>query len=167
MILQSWIIDCIKLYKISGEVIKFIEKTMKNWKVELTSRGNSLADVKIQCGIFQGDALSPLQFVIAMMPLNHILRECIGGYKFTKTQEKINHLMYMDDIKLFAKKEKELEKIIQAVRIYSQDILMIFGIEKRYMLIVRSGKRHIMEGISKIKVSDQNRGWPEGFLFNS
>ena len=30
--------------------------------------------------------------------------------------------MYMDDIKLLAKNEKELENLIQAVRIYSQDI---------------------------------------------
>ena len=28
--------------------------------------------------------------------------------------------MYMDDIKLFAKNEKELETLIHAVRIYSQ-----------------------------------------------
>ena len=46
--------------------------------------------------------------MIAMMPLSHILRKCIGGCKLTKSQEKINHLIYMDNIKLFAKKEKEL-----------------------------------------------------------
>ena len=38
--------------------------------------------------------------------------------------------MYMDDIKLFAKNEKELETLIHAVRIYSQDIGMEFGIGK-------------------------------------
>ena len=38
--------------------------------------------------------------------------------------------MYMDDIKLFAKKEKELETLIHAVRILSQDIGVAFGIEK-------------------------------------
>ena len=36
--------------------------------------------------------------------------------------------MYMDDIKLLAKNEKELETLIQTVRIYSQDIAMEFGI---------------------------------------
>ena len=38
--------------------------------------------------------------------------------------------MYMDDIKLFAKNEKELETLIHTVRIYSEDIGMKFGIEK-------------------------------------
>ena len=38
--------------------------------------------------------------------------------------------MYMDDFKLFAKNERELEIQMQTVRIYSQDIGMEFGIEK-------------------------------------
>ena len=104
---------------------------MKTWRVELTAGGISLAETKIQRGIFLGDALSPLLFIIAMMPLNHILRKCTAEYKLSRSQEKINHLIYMvDDIKLFAKNEKELETLIHAVRIYSQDIGMEFGIEK-------------------------------------
>ena len=87
MVPQSWIINCFKIY-------------------ELTARGKSLAETKIQRGIFQGDALSPLLFIIAMMQLNHILRKCTAGYKLSRSQEKINHLMYMDDIKLFSKNEK-------------------------------------------------------------
>ena len=100
------------MYKISDEVINFIEKTMKTWKGELTAGGISLAEAKIQRGIFQGDALSPLLLIIAMMPLNNILRKCTAGYKLCRWQEKINHLMYTDDIKLFAKNEKEVETLI-------------------------------------------------------
>ena len=55
--------------------------------------------------------------------------------------------MYMADIKLVAKTEKELETLIQAVIIYSQDIGAEFGKEKCVTLIMRSRKRHIMEGI--------------------
>ena len=82
-----------------------------------------------------------------MMPLNNILRKCTAGYKLSRSQEKINHLMYMDDMKLFAKIEKELESLIHAVRIYSQDIEMEFGIEKCAMLVMKSGKRHMTDGI--------------------
>ena len=38
-----------------------------------------------------------------MMPFNHILNKCTARYKLKKSQEKINNLMYMDDIKLFVK----------------------------------------------------------------
>ena len=43
--------------------------------------------------------------------------------------------MYMD------KNEKELETLIQAVRIYSQDLRMECCIEKCAMLIMKSGKQ--------------------------
>ena len=51
----------------------------------------------------------------------------------------------MDDIILFAKNEKELETLIHAVRIYSQDIGMEFGIEKCAMFVMKSGKRHMAD----------------------
>ena len=133
------------MYKISHEVINFIKKTVKTLRVELKVGGKTFAEAKIQRGIFQGDALSPLLFIIAMMPFNFILRKCTTGYKLSKSQEKINHLMYMNDVKLFAKNEKELETLIHTVRIYSQDIGMEFGIEKCAMLVMKSGKRHLTD----------------------
>ena len=86
------------------------------------------------------------------MPVNHILKKCTAGYKLSKSQEKINHLKYMDDIKLFAKTEKELETLIQVVRIYSQDIGMEFDIEKYAMLVKKNEKRYITEGIELLKI---------------
>ena len=136
-----------KPYKISHKVINFIEKNMKTWSVELTAGGKSLAETKVQRGIFQGDGQSPLLFIKAMMPHNHILRKYPAGYKISRSQEKINHLMYMHDIKLFAKNEKEQETNIHAVRIYSQDIGMEFGIVKCAMLVMKSGKRHMTDGM--------------------
>ena len=76
------------MYKISHEVINFIFKTMKTWRVELIAGGRTLAEAKIQRGIFWGDALSPLLFIIAMMPLNHIFRKYTAGYKLSRSQEK-------------------------------------------------------------------------------
>ena len=55
--------------------------------------------------------------------------------------------MYMADIKLFAKNEKELETLIHAVRVYSQDNGMEFGREKCAMLVMKSGKRHLTDGM--------------------
>ena len=58
----------------------------------------------------------------------------------------------MDDIKVFAKNEKELEILIQTTRIYSQDKGMEFGIEKCAILTMKSGKFESVEGI---EVSNQ------------
>ena len=141
------------MYKISHETINFFEK--KHEKLEsLTAGGKSLAERNIQRGIFQGDALSPLLFRIAMMPQNHIIRKCTAGYKLSRSQEKINHLMYMDDIKLFAKNLKEMETLINTIRIYRQDIGMEFGIEKCALLVMKSSKQHQTDGI---ELSNQDR----------
>ena len=53
----------------------------------------------------------------------------------------------MDDIKQYAKNEKELKTLIHAVRIYSQDIGMEFGIEKCAMFVMKRGKRHLTDGM--------------------
>ena len=139
MVPQSWVLHSLKVYKIPDRVVQFIEKKMDTWRVELTAEGKSLTEVKIKRDIFQGDAQSPLLFVIAMMLLKHILRKCTARYKLSKLQEKITHLMYIDDIKLFAIKKK-LETLIQTVRICSQDIGMEFGIEKYAMLEMKISK---------------------------
>ena len=121
------------MYKISDKIIKFIVNAMENWRVELTVGRQTLAKVKIPRDNFLGDSLSPLLFIIGMMPLNYKLRKCTRVYKFTKSKEKINHLMYIDYIKVFAKNDKELDTLIQIIRIYSQDIGMEFGIEKNVL----------------------------------
>ena len=76
----------------------------------------------------------------------------------------------MDDIKLFAKNEKELETLIHAVKIYRQDIGMEFGLEKCAMLVMKSGKRHMTDGMElpnhdRIRTREENKTYKYlGFL---
>ena len=84
-----------------------------------------------------------------MMPFDHILKKCKARYKLSKLQEKINLLMYIDNIKLSVKNEKELETLIHTGRIYSQDIGMEFGIEKCAMLVRKSDKRYLTDRIEQ------------------
>ena len=97
------VIHSLKMYKIPNQAVQFIKKTIKVWIGELRAEGIR--------GIFHRDTLSPLLFVIAMMPLNHVLRKYTAGYKLSKSQEKITHLMYMDNIKLFCQKRKRIRKL--------------------------------------------------------
>ena len=91
---------------------------MKSWRVELTCGSQTLGKVSIKREIFHGDALSPLLFVIALIPLTHIMRTDNPGYEF-RFGETINHLLFMDDLKLYSKSEKALNSlIIQTVRLF-------------------------------------------------
>ena len=42
---------------------------------------------------------------------------------------RINHLLFMDDLKFFVKNEKEIDSLVQTVRIFSDDISMKVGEE--------------------------------------
>merc|ERR1712015_64093 len=53
----------------------------------------------------------------------------------------------MDDLKLYAESEEELDSLIQTVRIISNDIGMEFGLEKCAILILKGGKIHRTDGI--------------------
>ena len=65
--------------------------------------GNSeLGEVEIKQGIFQGDSLSPLVFVLALILLSLILRKAKVAYEFSESKEEINHLLFMDDLKLYS-----------------------------------------------------------------
>ena len=58
-----------------------------------------------------------------------------------KDRCKINHFLFIDDLKLFAKSEKELESLVQTARIISDDIGMKFGQDKCAAMTMKRGKR--------------------------
>ena len=61
---HSWIIECMKMFGIAENVTNFLGKSMEQWKLSLTSNGKDLGEVDVKRGIFQGDSLSPLLFVL-------------------------------------------------------------------------------------------------------
>ena len=69
------------------------------------------------------------------------------GYKLKKGGGRINHMMFMDDIKLFGRSTKEIDILVQIVRIVSGDIRMEFGIEKCALVNIQRGKVTRTEGI--------------------
>ena len=147
MIPHSWLIECLGIYGAEENTIRFLKNTMPKRKTVLTSSGTRLAEVNIRRGIFQGDSLSPLLFIVAMIPMTRVLERMEIRYQLKKGGSRINHLMFMDDIKLFGKGTKEIDTLVQTVRIVSGDIRMEFGIEKCALVNIQRGKVTRTEGI--------------------
>ena len=145
---HSWILECLELSQISENINKFLENTMKNWAMELTSCGGNLGRVDIRRGIFQGDSLSPLLFVICMIPLTKVLRKIKAGYVIKEGNLKVNHLLFMDDLKLFGKNEREIDSLVKTVQVISKDIGMEFEIKKCGVVIMKRGKLSKTDGIA-------------------
>jgi len=62
------------------------------------------------------------------------------GYEEHTTKTKISHLLYIDDLKLIVKSGEELQKEIQTVKAFSDDIHMEFGLEKYAKIAFKRGK---------------------------
>ena len=147
MVPHSWIIECLELFGIAENVRKFMSDSMRSWKLELTSSGESLGDVHIQRGIFQGDSLSPLLFVLCIIPLTLTLRKVAAFYEWGNKEFRINHLLFMDDLKLFAKNQDQIDSLVQTVHLFSEDIGMQFGLNKCGVLVLKRGKVVKQNGI--------------------
>ena len=137
MVPHSWILECARMVGVAQNIITLIEDRMANWKTVLTSNQEVLATVDIKRGIFQGDSLSPLLFLIIMIPLTLILR----------TQELATNTIKKDDLKLCGKNSNQIDSLVQTVCSYSEHIGMKFGIDKCAVLELERGRLVQSEGI--------------------
>ena len=105
MVPHSWITTTMGMVGLADNIIGLIKQSMNKWKTNLYADGKLLGSVPIRRRIFQGDSFSPLLFVIALLPLTHILRETGMGYHREKNGAKVNHLFFMGDLKLYGKSD--------------------------------------------------------------
>lgn len=156
---HEWLIKTMNMYKIPAKLVETISKFMKKWKLQMTAYGESEAvttdPIQVKCGIFQGDSLSPLLFCIGLNPLSQVLAEDkINGYT-TKGRKFINHLLYMDDIKVYAKNEKALDQLLKKIEVITNDIGMKFGLDKCKTIHLKRGKQQRTQGSGHILLSGE------------
>ena len=60
---------------------------------------------------------------------------------------RVNHLLFMDDLKLYGKNKRQVDTLVHTVRVFSDDIGTQFGINKCAVLIMKKGKMTKCEGI--------------------
>ena len=139
MVPNSWIKECLDLFGVAENIKTLLVNSMKKWRVMLCAGNSELGEVDIKRGIFQGDSLSLLVFVLALIPLIVILRKAKAAYEFSERKEKINHILFMGDLKFNSRNEKDLDLLVWTIRVFSEDIGMEFGIEKCSMLVTEKG----------------------------
>ncbi|XP_052748657.1 uncharacterized protein LOC128200179 [Galleria mellonella] len=149
---HSWLRKVLEIYKIHPKIITLLKTAMKNWttqlKIPTSSTTIETQPIKIQRGIFQGDALSPLWFCLALNPLSNILNSTQLGFHIQdksinghpEPNETINHLLYMDDIKLYASSENDLIQLATLTEQFTKDIKMEFGIDKCRINSIKCGQ---------------------------
>ena len=92
-----------------------------------------------------------------MIPLTYELRKAKAIYTLGGG-EKISHLLFMDESKLYEKSENEIKGLVSTVGVL--DIGMEFSINKCGMIIMNRGKVKSTDGIvlrSDEKIRDRRR----------
>ena len=69
------------------------------------------------------------------------------SYELKNGGKKINHLLFIDNLKLCSKNEDQIDTLLNTVRIFSEDIKMEFELPKCGVLITERGKVVKSEGI--------------------
>ena len=59
MVPHGWMIEAIKMVRIVDNIVNLFENSKETWRAELTACNESLGEVDIRRGIFQGDSFSP------------------------------------------------------------------------------------------------------------
>eukprot|EP00957_Ditylum_brightwellii_P142475 10854605-Ditylum_brightwellii.AAC.1 len=75
---------------------------------------------------------------MALFPLSRILNCAKLGYVLCKN--KLSHLSYIDNLKLYAQNEEELRHALQIVEDFGKDINMSFGLNKCAILSITNRK---------------------------
>ncbi|XP_075971947.1 uncharacterized protein LOC142973811 [Anticarsia gemmatalis] len=152
---HSWLIEVLNIYKIHPTIVNFLKSAMINWttilKLSSPTEVIETDPIQIQRGIFQGDALSPLWFCLALNPLSSILNSTAMGYPLKSAgndqhtdieRSVLNHLLYMDDIKLYARSENQLEELASLTEEFTNDVKMEFGIDKCKVNSIMAGHNY-------------------------
>ena len=148
---QDWIIQTLKIHKFDPITTTFLRKTINKWKTSLHLNhwdGQIKTDhFSINTGIFQRDSPSGLLFILSLLPLSWLLNTSNIGYRINHQDEIMLHLLFMDDLKIFAGNDNQLASMIRIVNKFSDDIGMSFGIDKCKKLTIQRGKIVDMENI--------------------
>ena len=101
------------------------------------ANGEDLGEVNVKRGIFQGDSLSPLLFVLSIVSLSLILKKVKVCYKWRTKKYKLKHLLFLDDLQLHAKSEEQTKTLVRTVHVFSTNISMEFGTKKCGILTMK------------------------------
>ena len=136
---HDWIMKCLQLYGVDVRVQRLLFHSMQLWRTVLTVNGEIYGEVSIQCGIFQVDSLSSLLFIMALMPISLLLNDSGKGYLVQRGEPRVSHLIYMDDIKLFASSRQQLDSLLTTLSLFSEGIRMTFGYSKCKIITLSKG----------------------------
>ncbi|XP_029655879.1 uncharacterized protein LOC115229710 [Octopus sinensis] len=114
---HAYLIECLHKLCLPVWFISFVKAVMSMLSVHLKYNKHTIGEVKLERGILQGDSMSPLLFVLCLEPLSRLLNGRHEQLSITHEGRlfNTNHLVFIDDIKLFARSSNQLRSMGECV----------------------------------------------------
>ena len=105
---HKWLTKALKLTKVPEKIISALVNLMKKWSTQVNIESDSVniesKTLYYLWGVFQGDSLSVIFFILRINPLSFLLNKlswCCMGLNGNGTCN-ITHLFFVDDLKLYS-----------------------------------------------------------------
>ena len=144
---QEFIIQIFEYLKVPSWIITWLRKAMSTWRTILQAcKGKEKIlskEIFIECGIFQGDSLSPTLFGLTFIIISYTIRQMKLGYipgpPGNRNSNQIKtHGLLMDDLKVYSTSHQQLEKVIQQTAYVMEK--KGFRLDKCSVLTIKAGK---------------------------
>ena len=115
MVPHSWMIKPLEMAQAAKNIVNLLKETMKNWKKKLNlwqyrprSSENKLWNLPKWLIV----TITVFRIPPALTP---VLRKMKHRYSFSKGKSKLNHLLFIDDLKLYGGSQPDIDSLIQTV----------------------------------------------------
>ena len=141
---HDWMIQSLRLAKIPEKLATAIETLTKQWAtiVQLQGDQSSITSDVINFfnGIFQGDSISVLLFILSLNPVSYMLGK-LKGYNFGNDRRKtITHNFFNDDLKLYSSAINVAKKTTRSCDTTFKGYL--HGFQNQLMCVSKNCKRN-------------------------
>ena len=131
----SFIHQVLIAFRFPQNLIKLIMSCITSSKVSILFNGSALDPFAPSRGIRQGDPLSPYLFILCMEYLGHLIeKKCVEGVwkplKASRNNIGISHLLFADDIIMFAKVDKETCEVSEVLCNFCKEFGQKISLEK-------------------------------------
>lgn len=124
----SWIGKCLETFKIPLVLRNFFSHSIRMWKTILVLNTEENAVNAGYIIVKNGDFLCPILLYVDLICFSKLVNYAL------------NHLLYMDNLKLFRKNDRQLQDLWNIVKQHSDDIQMDVGLDKRAKATFLSAK---------------------------
>ena len=141
---HKWLIKSLEPAKVP--TISALKELITKWTTDIHLQGNEqLVETKLihyLRGIFQGDSLSVLLFILCVNSLLFLLNKLQGYHIGTNRHQDQNiaNLFFVEDLKLYATTMSQMRQLLDQVTRFSRDIGVKFGESKCTYIITERGK---------------------------